>query len=392
MSSPGSRVSIVVPTFNRADLTLRCLAALRETATDAEVIVVDNGSTDATPTLLKSDPGVVPILNSINHFFGPACNQGARAATRELVVFLNNDTITKPGWLEALVGCLDADPGVGAVGARLLFPDGRVQHAGVGFREPGVPFHAHRFADGNDPQVLVDRDCVAVTGACLLMERELFLALGGFDESYVMYVEDVDLCLRVWKAGLRVRYCAESVVEHLESASTTDLARRDALVREGWGKMHARFGGDWPAAVLALPGWPASLGGVPRDTRFPGARGFVVAAFADELSARPDLLAAYGRAIGEGDDATLAVVADPGADVAQDLEDALAVAGLDPDTCADLLVVPSDAHDRRLASAVDAVLTELPLEGPLAALPRFGRRDLTALASLARRGLLAQAA
>src|SRR5271154_3940470 len=95
MSSPSSRVSIVIPTFNRAELTLQCLDGLSETAPDAEVIVVDNGSTDATPTLLRGDSRVTPILNSANRFFGPASNQGARASTRELVVFLNNDTIPK---------------------------------------------------------------------------------------------------------------------------------------------------------------------------------------------------------------------------------------------------------------------------------------------------------
>ena len=93
MSSAGSRVSIVIPTFNQAELTLQCLRALRETAPDAEVVVVDNASSDATPALLASDPGVTEILNSVNRFFGPACNQGARAASRELVVFLNNDSI-----------------------------------------------------------------------------------------------------------------------------------------------------------------------------------------------------------------------------------------------------------------------------------------------------------
>ena len=112
-----------------------------------------------------------------------------------------------------------------------------------------MPVHVMRFAGGNDPTVVVDRDCVAVTGACLLMNRTFFKMIGGFDEDYVMYVEDVDLCLRVWNEGKRVRYCGSSVVEHLESASTVDLERRDALVRERWQTMHARWGGSWPGAV-----------------------------------------------------------------------------------------------------------------------------------------------
>src|SRR5581483_5300537 len=250
-----SRASIVIPTFNRADLTRRCLAALRETAPEAEVIVVDNASTDETPELptAEHEAGRIrAILNDVNRFYGPASNQGARAATRELVVFLNNDTIPRPGWLEALVGCLDRDPAVGAVGARLLYPDGRIQHAGIGFEPRGIPFHPGRLDAGEDPALGVDRDHPAVTGACLLMPRELFFSVGGFDEDYVMYVEDVDLCLR------------------------------DEFVRAGWARMHARWHGLWPDAVRALPGWPTLLGGVAPDVRLPGTRRFAVAAFADE--------------------------------------------------------------------------------------------------------------
>jgi GT2 family glycosyltransferase len=391
MSSASSRVSIVIPTFNKVELTMQCLMNLRETAPEAEVIVVDNGSTDATQALLAADSRITAILNEENRFFGPACNQGVEAASRELVLFLNNDTLPKPGWLEAMVACLDADPAVGAVGSRLLYPDGRIQHAGIGFQEPGVPVHVMRFAGGNDPNVVVDRDCVAVTGACLLMTRTFFKMIGGFDEHYVMYVEDVDLCLRVWNEGKHVRYCGASAVEHLESASTTDLERRDALVREGWQKMHARWGGAWPAAVQDLPGFPVSLGGVPDDTRLPGARSLVVGAFGEEVCKHPELLSAYFGSISDSDDVTLAVlVADEGE--ADAVEAALATAGVDTETCADLLVVPSQRRDRRLATAIDAVFTEHRPMGPLAALPRFSPARLPALVALARRNAVAQAA
>lgn len=360
------------------------------------MIVVDNASTDETPELLTAEHEagrIRAILNDVNRFYGPASNQGARAATRELVVFLNNDTIPRPGWLEALVGCLDRDPAVGAVGARLLYPDGRIQHAGIGFEPRGIPFHPGRLAAGEDPALGVDRDHPAVTGACLLMPRELFFSVGGFDEDYVMYVEDVDLCLRVWQAGRRVRYCAASVVEHLESASTGDLARRDEFVRAGWARMHARWHGLWPDAVRALPGWPTLLGGVAPDVRLPGTRRFAVAAFADELIANPDLLAAYGTHVGPADDLTL-VALDP-AGVVEELAAALRGAGLDPERCCDLLVLPVEPgapHDPRLATAVDAVYTERTIGGPLAALPRFGRCNLFSLTALAFRPALAEAA
>ncbi len=385
--SLASRVSIVIPTFNKVELTVQCLETLRATAPEAETIVVDNASTDGTPAFLAAEHEagrIVAILNPENRFFGPASNQGAVAATRELVLFLNNDTVPRPGFLEAMVECLDSDPAVGAVGSRLLYPDGRVQHAGMRFDSEGRPFHPWRLAAADDPAVLVDRDCPSVTGACLLLPRALYFEIGGFDEDYVMYVEDVDLCLRVWAAGRRVRYCAHSVVEHLESASTDDLARRDALVVAGWSRLHERWGGAWPEAVVALPGWPAILGGVPADTRLPGARRFTVAAFADEISERPALLGAYGGTFGGDHDVTLAVLSPPGDAAIASVEAALEAAGLDPETCADLMVVPAEAPlDRRLAVAIDAVYTEQPLDGPLAALPRFARGDLGSLAALA---------
>lgn len=395
-ASARSRVSIVIPTFNRVDLTAQCLDVLHQTAPEAEVIVVDNGSSDDTPELLATEQRagrILAILNDENRFFGPACNQGACLGERELVLILNNDTIPAAGWLEAMVDCLDRDPAVGAVGARLLYPDGRVQHAGIDFQEPGVPFHVHRFAAGDDPLVLVDRDHPAVTGACLLVPRDLFFEVGAFDEDYVMYVEDVDLCLRIWAAGRRVRYCAGSVVEHLESASTTDLARRDELVRSGWERMHERWGCAWPQAVRALPGWPVVLGGTAGPaTGLADARGFVVAAFANELAASPAMFAAFGQTFAADDDVTLVVLAKPGADLAGPLERALAEAGLDSEDCPDLILVTADLGEPRLAAVLDAVYTELPVDGPLAALPRAGSSGLVPLAALARRGGLRSAA
>lgn len=388
MSSPGqaahARASIVIPSFDRLDLLAPCLSALRATAPEAEVIVVDNGSTDGTVEYLRAEHeagSLVAILNEENRLFGPACNQAARAASREYLVFLNNDTLAQPGWLDAMVDCIESDPEIGAVGSRLLYPDGTIQHAGVQFDEGGEPFHAHRFAAGDDPAVLSDRDYPTVTGACLLLPRALFLELGGFDESYVMYYEDTDLCLRVWRAGRRVRYCASSVVVHLESQ--TRYLNRNAHTAAGFRRMHDTWRDAWPEPLHALPGWPTTLGGSP-PLRLAEARAFAVVAFADELIADPGLLTAYGRVFGSGDDVTLAVLADASTGDLAALEAAVEEAGLDEDAGADLIVLPfEDGSDTRLLRAIDAVYGERKVTGRLAGLPRFGPAGLETLASLA---------
>ena len=248
----GVLCSIIVPVFNRLEYTKQCLKTLAEnTPNDLyEVIVVDNGSSDGTKDFLKCLEGNVKTLsNEENAGFAKACNQGAALADGKYLVFLNNDTEPKPGWLGEMVKTTEEDSCIGIVGSRLLYPDGTVQHAGIYFEEHGIPYHAFRGFPKDHPMVLEVRDCPAVTGACLLIARKLFERLGGFDEGYQMYVEDVDLCLRVWEAGFRVAYCGASVVIHYESASVTDIAQRDRQVREGWSRLLERWANRWPVGL-----------------------------------------------------------------------------------------------------------------------------------------------
>jgi len=263
-AEPASRpdVSIVIPVFNRAEFTARCLAALAETvdAGRVEVIVVDNASSDATAAVLGAAPLPVRVLrNDENLGFARACNQGARAARGGLLVFLNNDTEPEPGWLEALERAA-AEPGVGIVGARLLYPGTRrVQHAGLALTEQGVPDHLWRSLPEDDPRVVEPRDVDMVTGACLAVARERFLALGGFDEAYVNGVEDVDLCLAARAAGLRVRYESRAVVLHHEGASEGRFAHAGQNLR--------RFVEKWADRLAAMERRPASdFGTMPGPT------------------------------------------------------------------------------------------------------------------------------
>jgi len=191
--------SIVIPVFNREDLTQQCLSTLRSTlegAGEGEVIVVDNGSRPATAEVLAKFPWVRVIRNEINLGFAVACNQGARAAVGRYICHLNNDIVAQPRWLANMIARLE--PGVGIVGARLLFPNGRIQHAGVAmypvrFGTEGIgPHHLYWHWTPDTPASLEPTDINIVTGACMLTPRELFLESGGFDEIFSNGYEDVD--------------------------------------------------------------------------------------------------------------------------------------------------------------------------------------------------------
>ncbi len=215
-------VSIIIPVFNNCALTQACLESLARTPANVphEIIVVDNASTDGTAAYLKSlekNGSLRVITNPSNQGFAQACNQGAQSAKGSLLLFLNNDTRVTEGWLKALVKTAEKS-NVGVVGAKLLYANGTIQHAGIEFIN-GVPDHPHRHAPADLPAANKSRDLDMATGACLLTPRTLFLSLGGFDETYRNGVEDVDYCLRVRSLGKKVIYEPQSVVYHLEGQS-----------------------------------------------------------------------------------------------------------------------------------------------------------------------------
>jgi GT2 family glycosyltransferase/glycosyltransferase involved in cell wall biosynthesis len=247
------RASVVIPIYGQAGLLRDCIASLEAAGTEGvELVLVDNASPDdAWRVLDEMEDRATLVRHAENLGFARACNSGAEAATAEVVVFLNTDTVVHPGWLEPLLAAA-ADPAVGAAGARLLYPDGRVQHAGMALM-PGIdPVHIHRHAPGDHPAALRTRDLRMVTAACMAVRRDLFLEMGGFDPAYRNGYEDCDLCMRLWARGLVQRYCADSVVTHLEgrSAGRKDRELDNAvLFRERWGRAEP----DW-AAVVAEDG------------------------------------------------------------------------------------------------------------------------------------------
>ncbi len=260
--SAAPEVSIVIPVHGKLELTQQCLDSLERTAADisTEIVVVDDASPDKTVAWLSEQEAcghLRAVRLSENRGFAKACNAGAKAARGKLLVFLNNDTVAHPGWLEALTNALREHPECGLAGSRLLYPDGRIQHAGIAFGDNGVPDHPYRFAEAQAPEVTQALEVPAVTGACILIPAELFQELGGFDENYPMYVEDVDLCLKVWQSGRSVRYVPESTLTHLEGCSSTDLAKRARNSETGLRRMWDKWRGNWPEAVRRHPWAPA---------------------------------------------------------------------------------------------------------------------------------------
>ena len=241
-----NRVSIIIPVYNNAQYTRQCLEKLfANTDSDSfELIVVDNHSTDETSELLPSYGNAINVItNPVNMGFATACNQGARAASGRYVLFLNNDTEVQSGWLDPLIDTLDSDPDIGAAGSRLLYPDGRLQHAGVvviSQKDVCTLLPRHVFMGENPASVPVDQPMFfqALTAACLMFRKDVFDDLGGFDEAYWNGCEDVDLCFKMHQAGKKMAYQPESIVIHHESVSGHERQvaqpRNNARLRARW--------------------------------------------------------------------------------------------------------------------------------------------------------------
>jgi|GEM_PF-6900076 len=260
-------VSIIIPVFNLWDYTLRCLLSVQRHTGHIphEVIVVDDNSTDDSREGLPLLQGLRLIRNEVNQGFSYNNNKAAAVARGKYVLFLNNDTEVHSGWLDEMLKVIEADAKVGMVGSKLLFPDGTIQHAGVAFSfgafEPISPFHIQYKKPASESTEVLNLN--AVTAACALMPRELFLSLGGFDEGFRMGYEDVDLCLRLRTAGYRIVYTPHSVVTHFESLSAGRFiaSRRNVeLLHHKWlGRMNA-FESDYRTVARPVVSDPSRAG------------------------------------------------------------------------------------------------------------------------------------
>ncbi len=225
----GPSVTVVIPTRNGHDVLKTCLQSLQQTSyRNFEVLIIDNASDDAATLDLIANSGhrVLRLENPPGGFsYAYLNNRAAQECQSDYLLFLNNDTeVLAPDWLSQLVGYAEI-PGVGAVGARLLFPDGLVQHAGIvhGYYD-GMAGPAHkllpRWHGGYLSYAMVPRNYSAVTAACLLVRRRLFIELGGFDDTrFAVAYNDVDFCYRLADAGLRSVYAPGAELHHYEGHS-----------------------------------------------------------------------------------------------------------------------------------------------------------------------------
>ncbi|MFZ2235878.1 MAG: glycosyltransferase, partial [Dokdonella sp.] len=218
-TSKRPRASIVIPVYNKIEYTVACLRSLVDHAgrLPFEVIVVDDGSVDDTPRCLREIDGLRALRNRKNLGFVGSCNAGAAAAKGEFIVFLNNDTVVTAGWLEALLDTFDQVPEAGLVGARLVYPDGRLQEAGGIVFNDGSGWNYGRFGDPRDPRYSFRREVDYCSGAAIAIRRALFDQLGRFDERYApAYYEDTDLAFAVRNTGYKVIYQPAATVIHFE--------------------------------------------------------------------------------------------------------------------------------------------------------------------------------
>ncbi len=223
-------VSIIIPTCAARGYVETCIKTLRERTTyrNFEIICIDNIPDHQVAWkiwLQQNADKIVPMPDAFNwSYFN---NRGVDAASGEYLLFLNDDIeVTQPDWLDALLEHVRR-PDVAVVGPQLLYPDNKVQHAGMFLATPGIARHAFRFAQADEPGyfglALTQRNVIAVTGACMLMRRSIYQALGGFEEAHEIINNDLDFCLRAHRAGKLVVYTPYASLIHHEAVSRERL-------------------------------------------------------------------------------------------------------------------------------------------------------------------------
>lgn len=223
-------ISVIIVSYNTAQLTLDCLQSLRSAPTSKEVFVIDNASDDGSVEAIRNHfPEVRIIANSANRGFSAANNQALKLSQGRYIVFLNPDTTVKSGSLTAAVSFMDSHPAIGLAGAKILNPDGSLQES-ISYRYPGEKFTAGETAD-------LKGDIACVLGAFMIAKKSLLDELAGFDEDFFLYGEDQDLAWRIRQKGYAIGYIEKAEVFHWGGQSEIATAP-PALFRK---KLQAEF-------------------------------------------------------------------------------------------------------------------------------------------------------
>ena len=222
------KVSIVIPVYNQFEYTYHCVKSILKNTGDVtyEILIANDCSTDLTTKIEEILPGVRCITNSKNLRFLRNCNNAAKHAKGEYILFLNNDTQVQPNWLQPLVSLIESADDIGMVGAKLIYPDGRLQEAGGILWRDGSAWNYGHGQNPAAPEFNYVKQVDYISGAAIMLSRALWEEIGGFDETFApAYCEDSDLAFTVRKMGYRVMYQPLSTVVHFEGVSNgTDLS------------------------------------------------------------------------------------------------------------------------------------------------------------------------
>ncbi len=210
-------ISFIIPVFNHCVESRAMLASLQESLPEIlnyEIIIVDDGSTDETKKWLRNldDPGIKVIIHNVNKGYANAINSGVRESKGTILGFLNNDLAFNRGWLEPMLSVFSTEGlKVGIVGnIQYKIGSSEVDHAGIIVSAAGKIEHNRTLSFGNS----LYQDVFAVTGACILIDKSIFLSVGGLDEQFTNGGEDIDLCFKVKKMGFKIYLSTQSIIEH----------------------------------------------------------------------------------------------------------------------------------------------------------------------------------